>query len=121
MTQPDEPTESIYLPRATVFPALFAFGLAAVIVGLYAWWPYSVIGAFIALFSLIGWLRTNRNEIARMPRRQPSDTAPIALTARCRKGPPANGTAASSTLATRTIVHRPRRFAWRSASRPPSA
>jgi hypothetical protein len=79
MSQPPKPTESIYLPRATIFPALFAFGLAAVIVGLYAWWPYSVIGAFIALGALIGWLRANRNEIARMPRQQQTDTAPIPL------------------------------------------
>jgi hypothetical protein len=79
MSQPAKPTESIYLPRPTVFPALFAFGLAAVIVGLYAWWPYSVIGGLIALVSLIGWLRTNRGEIARMPRHQRTDTAPIPL------------------------------------------
>ena len=79
MSQPEPPTESIYLPRPTVHPALFAFGLAAVIVGLYAWWPYSVIGGFIVLFSLIGWLRSNRSEIARMPRRQRTDTAPIPL------------------------------------------
>jgi hypothetical protein len=79
MSQPERPTESIYLPRPTVYPALFAFGLAAVIVGLYAWWPYSVIGGFIALFSLIGWLRANRAEIARMPRHQRTDTAPIPL------------------------------------------
>jgi hypothetical protein len=69
MSQPERPTESIYLPRATVYPALLAFGLAAVIVGLYAWWPYS----------LIGWLRANRREIARMPRHQHTDTAPIPL------------------------------------------
>ncbi|HEX3219702.1 MAG TPA: hypothetical protein VHR38_13835 [Solirubrobacterales bacterium] len=79
MSQPERPTESIYLPRATVYPALLAFGLAAVIVGLYAWWPYSVIGGFIALVSLIGWLRANRREIARMPRHQHTDTAPIPL------------------------------------------
>jgi hypothetical protein len=79
MSQPEEPTESIYLPRPTVHPALFALGLAAVIVGLYAWWPYSVIGGFIALLSLIGWLRANRGEIARMPLHQRTDTAPIPL------------------------------------------
>jgi hypothetical protein len=79
MSQPPKPTESIYLPRATVFPALLALGLAAVIIGLYAWWPYSVIGAFIALGGLIGWLRANRAEIARMPRHQRTDTAPIPL------------------------------------------
>jgi hypothetical protein len=79
MNQPPKPTESIYLPRATVFPALLALGLAAVVVGLYAWWPYSVIGGFIALGGLIGWLRANRAEIARMPRQQDTDTAPIPL------------------------------------------
>ncbi|HET6898691.1 MAG TPA: hypothetical protein VFK70_10095 [Vicinamibacteria bacterium] len=81
MTQPERPTESIYLPGPTVYPVLFALGLAAVIVGLYAWWPYSVIGALIALPSLIGWLRANRAEIARMPRHQRTDTAPIPLAA----------------------------------------
>jgi len=79
MTQPERPTESIYHPRPSVFPALFAFGLAAVVVGLYAWWPYSVIGGFIALISLVGWLRANRDEIQRMPRHQRTDTAPIPL------------------------------------------
>ena len=79
MSQPTKPTEVIYLPRASVLPALFAFGFAAVIVGLFAWWPYSVIGGVIALLSLIGWLRANRAEIARMPRQQHTDTAPIPL------------------------------------------
>ena len=79
MSQPPKPTESIYQPRPSVYPALLAFGLSAVIVGLYAWWPYSVIGAFIALVSLIGWLRANHEEIERMPRHQRTDTAPIPL------------------------------------------
>ena len=79
MNQPPKPTESIYQPRPSVYPALLAFGLSAVIVGLYAWWPYSVIGAFIALVSLVGWLRANRDEIERMPRHQRTDTAPIPL------------------------------------------
>ena len=81
MTQPPEPTESIYLPRPTVYPALFAFALAALVVGLFTWAPYAVVGGLIAIGSLIAWLRTNRNEIARMPRRQHTDTAPIPLSA----------------------------------------
>ena len=79
MAQPPKQTELIFLPRPTVFPALLAFGLAALVVGLFAWWPYSVIGGVIALGSLIAWLRTNRSEIARMPRHQHTDTAPIPL------------------------------------------
>jgi membrane-bound ClpP family serine protease len=82
MSQPPKPTERIYLSPPSVMPALFAIGLAALIVGLYAWWPYSVAGAVIALFSLVGWLRANRNEIARMPVEQPTDTAPIPLSGR---------------------------------------
>ena len=73
MSQPQKPTEVVYLPRASALPALFAFGFAALVVGLFAWWPYSVIGGVIA------WLRANRAEIARMPNRQRTDTAPIPL------------------------------------------
>lgn len=82
MSQPPNATERIYLSAPSPLPALFALGLAAVVVGLYAWWPYSVAGAVIALFSLVGWLRGNRDEIARMPVEQPTDTAPIPLTGR---------------------------------------
>ena len=79
MSQPQKPTEVIYPSRPSVHPALFAFGLAALIVGLFSWWPYAVIGGAIALFALAGWLRVNRSEIARMPRQQRTDTAPIPL------------------------------------------
>ena len=79
MSQPPKPTEQIYLPRPSPFPALVAIGLAAVIVGIYAWWPYSVAGALIVLPSLFAWLRTNRAEIASMPNRQEPDTAPVPL------------------------------------------
>jgi hypothetical protein len=79
MSQPPKPTEAIYLARPSAAPALFAFGFAALIVGLFAWWPYAVIGGAIALFSLAAWLRANRDEIARMPNRQRTDTAPIPL------------------------------------------
>jgi hypothetical protein len=79
MSQPPKATETIYRPRPTVYPALLAFGLAAVVVGLFSWWPYALIGGAIALVSLIAWLRNNRDEIARTPRHQRTDTAPIPL------------------------------------------
>jgi hypothetical protein len=81
MSQPPRPTESIYLPRPSIHPALFALGFTAVIVGLFSWWPYALIGGVIAAFAIVGWLRTNRDEIERMPRRQRPDTAPIPLAA----------------------------------------
>ena len=62
-------------------PALLAAGLAFVIVGLYAWWPYGVLGGVVALLSLISWLRDNRRQIASMPREQELDTAGVPLSA----------------------------------------
>jgi hypothetical protein len=79
MTEPPKPTELIYLAASSVLPGLVAIGIAAVVVGLYAWWPYSAAGGLLALISLIAWLRINRDEIARMPVEQRPDTAPIPL------------------------------------------
>jgi hypothetical protein len=79
VTEPRKPTELIYVAAPSVLPALIAIGIAAVVVGLYAWWPYSVAGGLIALTSLIAWLRINKAEIAKMPIEQRPDTAPIPL------------------------------------------
>jgi hypothetical protein len=81
VSQPPKPTELVYLSRPSALPALVALGIAAMVVGLYSWFPYSIAGAAIALLSLVAWLRTNRDEIARMPRKQRTDTAPIPLSA----------------------------------------
>jgi hypothetical protein len=35
----------------------------------------------VAIISLVAWLRTNRDDIAALPREQRTDTAPIPLTA----------------------------------------
>jgi hypothetical protein len=79
MSELPKPTELIFVSAGSALPALVAIGLAAVVVGLYAWWPYSVAGGLIALISLIAWLRINKQEIARMPVEQRPDTAPIPL------------------------------------------
>jgi hypothetical protein len=79
MSQPEKPTELIYLPSGSVYPALVAAGLAGVVIGLYAWWPYSVAGALVVLIAVAGWLRDNRRTIAAMPNEQRTDTAPIPL------------------------------------------
>jgi hypothetical protein len=82
MSQPEKPTERIYLSKPSWLPALTAGGLAAIIVGLFAWWPYAVAGALVAIVSFIAWLRDNRAEIAEMPVSQATDTAPIPLSGR---------------------------------------
>ena len=82
MSQPSEPTELIYQSAPSAAPALFAAGLAGVIIGLFAWWPYSVFGGIVALLALVSWLRSNRREIAAMPNSQRTDTGPIPLSGR---------------------------------------
>jgi hypothetical protein len=79
MSQPQKPTELVYLPGSSARPALLAVGIAGIVVGLYSWWPYSVAGALLALFAVAGWLRGNRAEIAAMPNEQATDTAPAPL------------------------------------------
>jgi hypothetical protein len=80
--QPPKPTELIYLSPPTALPALFAAGIGGLIIGLYTWWPYAVVGGAVALFTLIAWLRRDRREIAAMPTEQHTDTAPIPLSGR---------------------------------------
>jgi hypothetical protein len=82
VSQPPEPTELIYQSAASTAPAFFAAGLAGVIVGLFSWWPYAVIGGIVALVALVSWLRSNRREIAAMPNAQRTDTCPIPLSGR---------------------------------------
>jgi membrane-associated phospholipid phosphatase len=64
------PPELIYVPEPSWYPALIAFGLAAVVGSLFTWWPYGVIGGLVALFALVGWIREARESFVRMPRRQ---------------------------------------------------
>ena len=82
MSPPQEPTELIYQRSSSAMPALFAAGLAGVVVGLYAWWPYAVIGGVVALICLFAWWGSERREIAAMPNSQHTDTAPIPLSGR---------------------------------------
>jgi hypothetical protein len=70
-------TELIYLPEPSWYPALLAFGLAGVLAGLWVWWPYSVLGAIVALVALRGWIVQARDSFDRLPRRQRLATAAI--------------------------------------------
>jgi hypothetical protein len=65
-----QPPELIYPPAPSWYPALIAFGLAAVVGSLFTWWPYGVAGGLVALFALAGWIRESRRDFVRLPRRQ---------------------------------------------------
>ena len=64
---PPEPTELLYLPRSSWRPVFTALGLALVVVGLFVWWPYGVIGAITALVAIIGWIRDAAKRTSRLP------------------------------------------------------
>ena len=72
-----EPPELVYVPEPSWQPALLAFGLAGVVVSLFTWWPYGVVGAVVALGALIAWIRDSRDNYNRLPRKQRIVTAVI--------------------------------------------
>lgn len=72
---PPKPTELVYLPRPSWMPALTALGLALVIVGLFSWWPYGVIGGIVALVAIIAWIRHATRDTSTLPVDQRPATA----------------------------------------------
>jgi hypothetical protein len=82
MSQPEQPTERIYLAAPSWRPVFAATGLAFLVIGLFAWWPVAVAGALLFVPSLISWLGATRSDIAAMPTQQHTDTAPIPLSGR---------------------------------------
>jgi hypothetical protein len=68
--QPPEPSELVYVPGASWLPVLTAAGIAGVLVGLFAGWPYAVAGGILLLLSLRAWLRDAGDQISRLPRQQ---------------------------------------------------
>ncbi len=85
---PPPPTELIYLPVSSWLPLFTALGLALTVLGLFAWWPYGVIGAIIAVVSIIAWIRRVSDETARLPieQRPSSAVLPAAPLRRPRAG-----------------------------------
>jgi len=65
------------VPESAWQPILLAAGLAGVIASLFTWWPYGVIGAVVALFALLSWVRDSREDFTRLPRSQRISTAVI--------------------------------------------
>ncbi|HMC07410.1 MAG TPA: hypothetical protein VKG89_08470 [Solirubrobacterales bacterium] len=70
-----QPTELVYVPDPSWAPALIAVGATAVATGLFAGWPYAVVGAIIGLASLRAWIRSAGADADRLPRRQRPSSA----------------------------------------------
>ena len=62
-----EPSELVYVPSPSWMPVLSAVGLAGVLVGLFAGWPYAVAGGVLGLAALWRWIRKTGGEVGRLP------------------------------------------------------
>ena len=74
---PEDPqaTELVYVPEPSWYPALLAMGLAAVIAGIFVWWPYGAIGGIVAIVAIVQMYRATHDGVTRLPRRQKLTTA----------------------------------------------
>lgn len=69
------PSELVYVPESSWWPALAALGLGAVIAGIFVWYPYGIFGAVVALVAIVRMLRDISSDVERLPRRQKLTTA----------------------------------------------
>jgi hypothetical protein len=74
------PTELVYVPEPSWTPALVAFGLAGVLVGIFAGWVWMAAGAILGLLALRKWIRDVADDLRRLPRRQDPTTATLPAT-----------------------------------------
>lgn len=63
----DAPGESIHLPGPSYQPALVAFGVTLVVVGVVIQPVLSAIGLVITAVTLFRWIRDTRSEISELP------------------------------------------------------
>ena len=77
---PPNPTELVYVPDSSWTPAFVGFGLAGILVGLFAGWVWIVVGAALMLLSLRRWVSDISSDLGRLPRRQQPTTAPLPAT-----------------------------------------
>ncbi|UJA20616.1 hypothetical protein HJD18_10625 [Thermoleophilia bacterium SCSIO 60948] len=75
-----EPSELIYEPASSYKPLFMAAAIAGIVVGIFAGTVYLVVGAIVAIVTLVLWANDTRDEIVRMPRRQRTTTAVLPAT-----------------------------------------
>jgi len=71
------PSELVYVPQPSWYPALIAAGLAGVLASLWIWWPYGAAGAIVGLLALFAMIKDSGEELDRLPRHQRITTGPI--------------------------------------------
>ncbi|MBV9214528.1 MAG: hypothetical protein JOZ25_12885 [Actinobacteria bacterium] len=64
---PPQPSEEVHLPEPSYLPVLVALGMTLALVGVILSWIITGIGAVIALYAAIRWVRLTREEMARLP------------------------------------------------------
>ena len=90
--QPPQPSELVYVPGPSWLPLLAAAGLAGVLVGLFAGWPYALVGAILLLAAVRTWFRKASDDVARLPREQRLSSAVLpAVPLRGRTAGPTSG------------------------------
>ena len=75
--EPHEPTELIYEHGPSWAPAVIAAGIALAAVSAFGAWYWVLFGAAMVLIGAAAWWGRDRDEISRMRREQPTDTAVV--------------------------------------------
>jgi hypothetical protein len=61
------PAEEIHLPDPSYLPVTLALGITIAVVGVVLSWVVVVLGAIIAVISLVRWIRQTRAEMSELP------------------------------------------------------
>ena len=75
-----DPSELVYVPDSSWTPALVAWGIAGLLVGIFAGWVWAAAGGALALLALFVWIRHISDDLKRLPRRQRLTTASLPAT-----------------------------------------
>jgi hypothetical protein len=62
-----QPTEEVHLPPPSYLPVLFALGVTIIVTGIVLHWGIVAVGAIIALWVFVRWLRVARHEMRQLP------------------------------------------------------
>ena len=64
---PPPPSEEVHLPDPSYLPALVALGTTIALTGVIMHWVIVALGAVIAVWALVRWIRLTREEMAELP------------------------------------------------------